>query len=88
MAAAAPVPTRDYSSWVKSECAGNIFRVIRMRRFKSTGLPQREKKLIMGMAVLIRWLTFEASNLKHFPHRAGAAYGDNSPRYLDLQRKY
>jgi len=88
MAAAPPVPTCNLSGWVKSECIGNILRVICMRHLKTTGLPQREKKLIMGMAVLIRGLTFEASNLKCFPHRAGAAHGDNSLRYLDLQGKY
>lgn len=87
--AAAPlVPTHSSSSWVKSQCIGNIFRVICMRCFKTTGLPQREKKLIMGMAVLIRWLTSEALNLKCFPHWARAAYGDNSLRYLDLEGKY
>lgn len=88
MAAAPPVPRDNHSSWVRSECGGNVFRVICMRRFKTTGLPQRERKLIVGTAVLIRWLTFEASNLKCFAHRAGAAYGDNSLRYLDLQRKH
>lgn len=54
MAAAPPVPTHHPGSWVNSECTGNDFRVICVRCFTTTGLPQREKKLIVGMAVLIR----------------------------------
>lgn len=88
MAPAAPVPTFSYSSWVRSECTGKVVRVICMKYFKTTGLPQRDKQLIMAMAVLNRRLTFEASHLKYIPHWAGAAYGGNSLQYLDLQRKY
>lgn len=76
MATASPVPACNHSSWVKSEWR------------KCSGVIWDERKTLTGRAVFIRWLIFETSDLKCFPHRAGAAYRDNSPQHLDLQRKY
>lgn len=75
MAPANTSSNTQLSSWVKCKCTGNVFRVIWTRRFKTTRLPQREKKVIMGMAVLMGWLTSDAPILKCFSHRAGVAYG-------------
>lgn len=41
-------------SWVNSECIGNAFRVICMGQFKTAGISQREKRVIVGMGALIR----------------------------------